>query len=199
MEGFRLVAAWRCAAEDLKRLGLRGGGERVVGDVRRGAALLSGGREEASVSTSPPSPRSAISAQVSTLLSLVARLPRLRRRCASSAMTANRLSTRPPSSSATKGNVCSVTTDGACRVQRSSQELRFRTRAGLLDGLGVDRGDDPASLLICFSASCNWASRTLRSVTTMTVSKTFSSATCSRASRCAVHAMVLVFPPRSAG
>ena len=47
---------------------------------------------------------------------------------------------------------------------------------------------------ICRIASCSCPSSTVRSVTTMTESKTFSLSTCSRASRCAVQAIVLVFP-----
>ena len=52
----------------------------------------------------------------------------------------------------------------------------------------------PASLSICLMASRSWASRTLRSVTTITESNTLVLSTCSRAIRCAVQAMESVLP-----
>ena len=53
----------------------------------------------------------------------------------------------------------------------------------------------PSVPSICLIAACNWSSRTLRSVMTMTESKTFSLlSSCRVASPCAVQEMLLVFP-----
>ena len=151
----------------------------------------------ASTSTAPPSSISLTSSAVSTALSLEEICPDCEE-CASSAMTAN---FRPFSdesariSSSANGKVCTVTammSSPFLSAVASSPDFDFapalRTSSGLIVATIFP---DPS---ICRIASWSCPSSTVRSTTTMTESKTFSSFTCSRASRCAVQAMVFVFP-----
>ena len=98
-------------------------------------------------------------------------------------------------SSSANGKVCTVTammSSPFLSAVASSPDFDFapalRTSSGLIVATIFP---DPS---ICRIASWSCPSSTVRSTTTMTESKTFLSSTCSRASRCAVQAMVFVFP-----
>ena len=172
------------AAEQLQRLGLRGGGEREEGDVLRLGALGHLGRQH----------RLDVDlAAVGEVLDLLGgedalQLARRRPVCeewASSAMTANFLPFRPVVVAdlvQREREGLDGDDDDELAVVSASPAARTSTSRR---PCGRPRGDRwPRSSpvpSICRIASCSWASRTLRSVTTMTESNTFSlSSSCRR-------------------
>ena len=152
----------------------------------------------ASTSTSPPSSISLTSSAVSTSFSLEAICP-VWDECASSAMTANRLPFRPVSariSSSANGKVCIVTamiSSPFFNAVASSPDFDFapalRTSSGLIVATilpdAVDLPDRVLQLRVEHGAVDDHDDR---------VEDLLVVSTCSRASRCAVQAIVFVLP-----
>ncbi len=95
-----------------------------------------------------------------------------------------------------KGKVCIVTitmsfpaSSSAARSPDLDPVPALRTWSALIEATV------PSTPSICLIAVCSWSSSTVRSVTTMTVSKTFSLWWSNRVARpCAVQAIELVLP-----